>query len=145
MTNFLELHPGGMEVMMEVAGQTRRRRISAPIRSRFELPCVVPACERARARHGSAVAQRSLLWRTCPACSRQPGNDATNEFEDIGHSESAKKQLVEKTVFKGMLVGAPERVSKRSHSADAGSGGLGMTIAAVVVMALVAVLVQKFM
>lgn len=52
---------------------------------------------------------------------------------------------MEKTVFKGMLVGAPERVSKRSHSADAGSGGLGMTIAAVVVMALVAVLVQKFM
>ncbi|MFN9900861.1 MAG: cytochrome b5 domain-containing protein [bacterium] len=77
-TNFLELHPGGMEVMMEVAGQTRRRRISAPIRSRFELPCVVPACERARAWRGGLGAQRSLLRRTCPACSRRPGNDATN-------------------------------------------------------------------
>lgn len=87
---------------------------------------------------------RSLLRRTCPACSR-PGNDATNEFEDIGHSEGAKKQLVENTVFKGTLVGAPERVQKRSNSTEGGSGGLGATIAAVIVMALVAVLVQKFM
>lgn len=92
-TNFLDQHPGGAEVMMEVAGQ-----------------------------------------------------DATDEFEDIGHSEGAKKQLVEKCALKGVLVGAPEKKKRSSGGgADAGAGGLGMTVCAVVFMAIVAVLVQKFM
>jgi len=56
------------------------------------------------------------------ACS-QPGKDATDEFEDIGHSESAKKQLVEKCALKGVLVGAPEKQKSSGGGADAGAGG----------------------
>ena len=84
----------------------------------------------------------SLMFRACS----QPGQDATDEFEDIGHSEGAKKQLVEKCALKGVLVGAPEKKKRSSGGgADAGAGGLGMTVCAVVFMAIVAVLVQKFM
>jgi len=93
-TNFLDEHPGGAEVMMEMAG-----------------------------------------------------TDATDAFDDIGHSNGAKKQLVEKCECKGELVGAPEK-KKRGSSGGGGGGEGGVGIAGilvpVVVMAVLAFLVQKF-
>ena len=47
------------------------------------------------------------------------GTDATEAFDDIGHSNGAKKQLVEKCELKGELVGAPEKKGR----ASAGSAG----------------------
>lgn len=67
-------------------------------------------------------------------------------FDDIGHSNGAMKQLEEKCTCLGKLVGAPETSKKSSGgAAEKGSGGLGTTIGAVVFMAIVAILVQKFM
>lgn len=75
------------------------------------------------------------------------GTDATDAFDDIGHSNGAKKQLVEKCECKGELVGAPEK-KKRGSSGGGGGGEGGVGIAGilvpVVVMAVLAFLVQKF-
>jgi hypothetical protein len=76
------------------------------------------------------------------------GTDATDAFDDIGHSNGAKKQLVEKCECMGELVGAPEKKSKGSSGGGAGGeGGVGIAgiIVPVVVMAILAFLVQKFM
>jgi ankyrin repeat protein len=58
-TKFLNDHPGGAQVMLEVAGQ-----------------------------------------------------DATVQFDDIRHSGKAKQLIVEKCIFKGKLVGAPENLGR---------------------------------
>jgi len=76
------------------------------------------------------------------------GKDATDSFEDIGHSNAAKKQVEDKCIFKGTLVGAPEKKS-RSSAGGSSSGGEGAGIIKiifpVVVMGVLACLVQKFM
>jgi hypothetical protein len=76
------------------------------------------------------------------------GADATDSFDDIGHSQQAKKLLVDKCEFKGMLVGAPEKKSKSSSSGAGGGGdgvGVSKIIVPVLVMAFLAFLVQKFL
>ena len=75
------------------------------------------------------------------------GTDATEAFDDIGHSNGAKKQLVEKCELKGELVGAPEKKGKASAGSAGGDGGVGVTgiLVPVLVMAGLAALVQKFM
>ena len=55
------------------------------------------------------------------------GTDATEAFDDIGHSNGAKKQLVEKCELKGELVGAPEKKGKASAGSAGGDGGVGVT------------------
>jgi cytochrome b involved in lipid metabolism len=75
------------------------------------------------------------------------GTDATDAFEDIGHSNGAKKLLVEKCELKGDLVGAPEKKKAMSGGAGGGDGGVKVTgiLIPVLAMAVLAFLVQKFM
>jgi cytochrome b involved in lipid metabolism len=90
-TKFLNDHPGGAEVMLEVAGQ-----------------------------------------------------DATVQFDDIGHSEKAKQQIVEKCIFKGKLVGAPENLG-RAGAGHSGGVGVSQVMLPIVGMVLLAYAVQTLM
>ncbi|EKX31560.1 hypothetical protein GUITHDRAFT_98775 [Guillardia theta CCMP2712] len=94
-TKFLIEHPGGEEVMLEVAGM-----------------------------------------------------DATDAFEDIGHSKAAREQLKKYEIGDYKSDGdAPKKKSKLGASADSdgGSGGITKILVPVLVMAVIAFLVQKFM
>mmetsp|Transcript_7884 Transcript_7884/g.18193 ORF Transcript_7884/g.18193 Transcript_7884/m.18193 type:complete len:123 (-) Transcript_7884:122-490(-) len=90
-TKFLAEHPGGEEVMLEVAGQ-----------------------------------------------------DATDAFEDIGHSTSARDMLAKYLV--GDLDGAPEKKKKTVGKAAGGGDGGGMSkiLIPVVVVGALAFLAQRF-
>lgn len=92
-TKFLAEHPGGEEVMIEVAGM-----------------------------------------------------DASDAFEDIGHSNGARDMLAKYLI--GELDGVPPKKQKKSGgAAGAGAGGGSITkvLVPVIMMAVIAFLVQKFM
>jgi hypothetical protein len=74
-TEFLQEHPGGEEVLMEVTGEP------PPLYSVFRrCPETAWAVQRAEPRaHGG------------------PGVDATADFEDVGHSDEARKMMSQST------------------------------------------------
>jgi cytochrome b involved in lipid metabolism len=67
------------------------------------------------------------------------GKDATNSFEDIGHSNDARKMLTSYLI--GSLKLSAEEIKKIEEEAEAkakggsGGGGSGMMIAVVVILA----------
>jgi len=70
--------------------------------------------------------------------SEQAGKDATQSFDDIGHSKKAKEMLQKSEhgiIFKGNLVGAPEKKSRASaeHAGGGGGGASGMSISEIVI------------
>eukprot|EP00960_Hanusia_phi_P051645 760923-Hanusia_phi.AAC.1 len=76
------------------------------------------------------------------------GMDATDAFEDIGHSKAARDQLKKYEIGDYKSDGAaPKKKSKGGSAADAdgGSGGITKILVPVLVMAVIAFLVQKFM
>ena len=70
--------------------------------------------------------------------SEQAGKDATQPFDDIGHSKKAKEMLQKSEngiIFKGNLVGAPAKKIRESaeHSGVGGGGASGMSMSAIVI------------
>ena len=60
------------------------------------------------------------------------GQDATDDFEDVGHSQEARKQLL--TLEKGELPPS-QRVVAKSSGAGGGGGGVGMMLVVPVLLA----------
>ena len=94
-TDFLDEHPGGEEVMLEVAGMEQR---------------------------DAATSSRGGPFLTAIAAARfclNPGKDATEEYVDVGHSDDARRML-EGSEAKIKLVGKVVRAGSESRERERG-------------------------
>lgn len=73
------------------------------------------------------------------------GQDASEAFEDIGHSKSAREMLKQYEI--GELVGTPVKKAKgvAKGGAAGGSGGMSKILIPVVIVGGIAFLAQRFM
>ena len=111
-TDFLDEHPGGEEVMLEVAGMEQR---------------------------DAATSSRGGPFLTAIAAARfclNPGKDATEEYVDVGHSDDARRmlegseakiKLVGKVVRAGSESRERERERERERTQPAGLNSRAMT------------------
>ncbi len=77
---------------------------------------------------------------------RRAGQDATDAFEDIGHSQSARDMLDKYLI--GDLDGAPVKAKKqtgKSQDGDKAGGGMGKLVIPVVVAGAIAYLLRNYM
>lgn len=94
-TDFLEEHPGGYDIILTSAG---RAEALAPAWAGGR------ACAAMRAGASTRGARRKHLMIPCPCC--YTGKDSTQDFEEIGHSNSAREILEKYIIGKYAVRGA---------------------------------------